>query len=64
MIFTRPDLNYYTKNTKMRRILTVKSLLFIHIQNSGDGTMYFFRIHFGPPSFILYDLILIEDQLL
>ena len=48
MIFTRPDLNYYTKNTKMRRILTVKSVLFIHIQNSVDGTLYFVRIHFDP----------------
>jgi len=63
MIFTRPVLNYYTKKTKICRILTVKSLLFIHIQNSRDGTVYFFRIHFGPSSFILYDLILIESQL-
>ena len=52
------------QKTKTIGILIVKLLLFVHTQNTIDGTMYFFIIHFDPQRFILYNLILIEGQLL
>jgi hypothetical protein len=38
--------------------------LFTLSQNIGDGPIYFLKNYFGPQSFILSNLILIEGQLI